>query len=148
MSQQLVERAQQQAVTAGEATEAVKAKGQEVREQATGRVRSEVQDRTSAAAEQVQSFAQTMRRTASELRAQGQEGQSAILDQVAIRGEELAGYLADAEPEQLLNDAREYGRRAFQVVRRQPWLIAPVGLGVGLVASRLVGGGGDASQQS
>lgn len=129
----------QQPMTAGDAKEAVKEKGQEVRTQASDRMRQEVDQRSSKAAEQVQSFAQTMRRTASELRAQGQEGQSGMLDQVAIRAEQAAGYLTGADADQLLGQAQSSGRRALDFARQQPVLVAVGGLGIGLVASRMLG---------
>lgn len=137
---QLAERAQEQPVTAEEAKEKVKEKGQELKTQTTGRVRQEVEDRTSAASEQVQSLAQTLRRTASELRAQGQEGQGALLDQLAIRAEQLGGYLTQADADRLAEDAKQYASRGVEFARQQKWLIAPVGLGLGLFAARTLGG--------
>jgi hypothetical protein len=88
----------QQPMTADDAKEAVKDKSQEVRTQASDRLRQEVESRSSRAAEQMQSFAQTMRRTASELRAQGQQGQGSLFDQAAMRAEQLAGYLTTPMP--------------------------------------------------
>jgi hypothetical protein len=132
----------QQPMTAEDAKEAVKEKGQEVRTQASDRLRQEVDQRSSQAGEQVQNFAQTMRRTASELRAQGQQGQSGILDQVAVRAEQLAGYLTRADADQLLDQAQSSGRRAVQFARQQPLFTTVGGLALGLVASRVVGGGG------
>ena len=134
--------APEQPVSPEEAKEKVKEKGLEVREQATSRAREQVQQRASTAGEQLQSFSQSVRRTAAELRAQGQEGQGAVLDQIGMRSEQLAGYLSNADPDQLLNDARQYGSRAVQFVKQQPWLIAPVGIGAGFLVSRLRSGGG------
>lgn len=132
----------QQPVTTEDAKEAVKEKGQELRTQASDRARQEVEQRSTQAGEQVQTFAQTLRRTASELRTQGQEGQGNVLDQVAIRAEQAAGYLTQAEADRMLGDAKTYGQRALNFVRQQKWLVAPVGLGVGIVAARRFGGGG------
>lgn len=129
----------QQPVTPADAKEAAKEKGQEVRTQTSDRVRQEVDQRSSQAAEQVQSFAQTMRRTASELRAQGQQGQSGTLDQVAMRAEQLGGYLTQADAEQLLEQVQNSGRRVLEFARQQPLIVAVGGLGIGIVASRLLG---------
>jgi hypothetical protein len=131
----------QQPVTAEDAKEAVKEKGQEVRTQTSGRLRQEVDQRSTQAGEQVQTFAQTMRRTASELRAQGQQGQGGLLDQVAMRAEQLGGYLTQADADQLLEQARTAGTRALDFARQQPLLVALGGLGVGILASRARGGG-------
>ena len=136
----------EQPISPAEAKEKVKEKGLELREQATSRAREQVQERASSAGQQLQSFSQTVRRTGAELRSQGQEGQGAVLDQIAMRTEQLAGYLSSADPDQLANDARQYGSRAIQFAKEQPWLIAPVGVGVGILVARLRGGGG--SQES
>ena len=123
-------------MTAEDAKEAVKEKGQAVRTQASDRLREEVDQRSTQAGEQVQSFAQTMRRTASELRAQGQQGQSGLLDQVAMRAEQLGGYLTQTDPDQLLEQAKSSGARALAFARQQPLLVVIGGLGVGILASR------------
>ena len=138
---ELVEQSREQPISPEQAKEKVKEKGQELRGQATSRLREQVQDKASSAGEQMQSFSQTMRRTSAELRSQGQDGQGAVLDQVAIRTEQVAGYLTSVDPDQLLGDARQYASRGLQFVRQQPWLIAPVGVGLGLIAARLRGGG-------
>ena len=134
---------QDQPVTVEEAKEKAKEKGQELRTQASERAREEVQSRASSAGEQLQSLSQTLRRTASELRTQGQEGQATVIDQIAIRAEKVAGYLSQSEPDQLVEDARQYGRRGFELAKGQPWLIAPLGIGVGLLAARMLAGRGD-----
>ena len=134
--------AAQEALTAEEAKEAVKEKGQELKTQATGRMRQEVDQRSTQAGEQAQTLSQTLRRTAAELRTQGQEGQAGVLDQVAVRAEQAAGYLTQADADRLLGDAQSYGQRAAGFVRQQQWLIAPVGLALGIFAARRFGGGG------
>jgi hypothetical protein len=136
----------QEPVTAEDAKEAVKEKGQEVRTQTSNRLRQEVEQRATEAGEQVQTFAQTMRRTASELRAQGRQGQSGLFDQVAMRAEQFGGYLTQADADQLFEQAKSTGSRALDVARQQPLLVAVGGLGLGLVASRLVGGGAQGPQ--
>jgi vacuolar-type H+-ATPase subunit H len=133
----------QQPVTAEDAKEAAKEKGQEVRTQASERLRQEVDQRSSQAGEQVQSFAQTMRRTAAELRAQGQQGQGGVFDQVAMRAEQLGGYLTEADADQLLDQLKSSGRSALDFARQQPALVGIGGLGIGIVASRLLRRGGE-----
>ena len=135
---------EQQPVSPDAAKEAVKEKGQELRTQATSRLREEVDTRSQQAAEQVQTLAQTIRRTGSELRAQGQEGQGNVLDQVAIRAEQLGGYLTSANADTLLDDARQYGSRVKDFVMQQQLLVASGGLTIGVLASRLLKGGGGA----
>ena len=132
--------ASEKPLTAQDAKEAAKEKSQELRTQAAERMRQEANQRSRQAAEQVQTFAQTMRRNASELRAQGQQGQSAVLDQVAIRAEQLAGYLTQADPDQLLGTVQGYGSRVVSFVRQKPWVVAVGGLGLGALASRRLSG--------
>lgn len=138
----------QQPMTAEEAKEAAKEKGQEVRTQASDRLRQEVDQRSTQAGEQVQTFAQTMRRTASELRAQGQQGQSGLLDQVATRAEQLGGYLTQADADQLLEQVKTSGTRALDFVRQQPLVVAVGGLGLGVLASRVLRGSGQRGSES
>jgi hypothetical protein len=137
----------QQPMTAEDAKEAAKEKGQEVRTQASDRLRQEVDQRSTQAGEQVQTFAQTMRRTASELRAQGQQGQSGLLDQVATRAEQLGGYLTQADPDQLLEQVKTSGTRALDFVRQQPLVVAVGGLGVGILGSRLLRRSGQSASE-
>ena len=137
--------ASEKPVTAQDAKEAAKEKGQQLRTQAAERMRQEASQRSRQAAEQVQTFAQTMRRNASELRAQGQQGQSAVLDQLAIRAEQVAGYLTQADPDQLLGAVQDYGRRAVSFVRQKPWVAAVGGLGLGALVSRQLSGSSNGS---
>ena len=138
MSELQTQLAEQQPVTTEAAKEAAKEKGQQLRTQATGRLREEVESRTTQAAEQVQSFSQTIRRTGSELRAQGQSGQGNVLDQVAIRAEQLGGYLTQADGDRLLSDARQYGTRIKNFITEQPLLVASGGLALGILGSRVL----------
>ena len=133
---QMTEQAPQQPISADEAKEKAKEKGQQLKSQVTERARQEAETRSSQAAQQVQSFAQTLRRSGSELRVQGQEGQATVLDQVAIRAEQLGGYLTEADPDRLLEDAKQYGSRAKDFARQQPWLVTGGGLILGIVLSR------------
>lgn len=133
---QRMEQTPQQPISAEEAKEKAKEKGQELKTQATERARQEVDSRSAQAAQQVQSFAQTLRRSSAELRAQGQEGQATSLDQVALRAEQLGGYLTQADPDNLLDDAKQYGSRAKEFARQQPWLVTGGGLILGVVISR------------
>ena len=131
------EQQQQQPMSPQEAKEKIKEKGQEVKSQAGERVREQLQTRAQSAGEQAQSLSQSVRRVGSELRTQGQQSQATVLDQVAVRSEQLAGYLTQAEPDQLLSDARRLGSRATDFARQQPLFVAGIGLAVGLIGSRL-----------
>ena len=132
---ELAERSSAQPVSPAEAKEKVKEKGQELREQTSMRLREQVEARASQASEQTQAFALSMRQAASQLRTQGQEQQGALLDQLALRAEQASEYLANTDPDELLQNAREYGRRGAETIKGKPWLVAPVGIAVGLVSA-------------
>jgi hypothetical protein len=135
---ELAERISAQAVSPEEAKEKVKEKGAELREQASDRLRQEVQTRAEQAGEQAQKLSQSMRLAASELERQGQQGQGAVLEQVALRAEQVSNYLVSADPDALLEDARQYGRRGVELMKTKPWLVAPLGVAVGVVSARVL----------
>ena len=139
MSQAIVPTSEQQPVSPQELKEKAQEKGQEVKGQAGQRVREQVDERSRQAAEQVRTLAQTLRRNASELRTQGQQSQAAAIDQLAIRAEQLAGYLSDADPDKLLDDAKSLGSKVKELAKKQPLVIAAFGLLAGAAGSRLIG---------
>src|SRR5204862_7151985 len=81
-----------------------------------------------------QSAAQTLRDTASQLRAEG-DPQKARFAQVAEQGadrlERVGVYLTTADADELLG-------RVESMARRQPWLVAGAGLLLGIAAGRLM----------
>lgn len=144
----ITEQARQEPVSPEEVKQKAQEKGQELKSQAGERVREQVDTRAKQAGEQAQSLSQTLRRTSSELRTQGQQSQATVIDQVAIRAEQLAGYLTQADADTLLNDVKSYGSRLKDFARQQPLVVAGAGLALGLVGSRVVkSGGGSQSEQ-
>jgi len=99
--------------------------------QARGRLRDQVDQRSTQAGDQVQSAAQDVRKVAEQLRGQGKDTPARVAEQVADRAESFGSYLRDADGERLLGDAEA-------VARRQPWLVAAGGLALGFVASRFL----------
>ena len=99
--------------------------------QARGRLRDQVDQRSTQAGDQVQSAAQDVRKVAEQLRGQGKETPARVAEQVADRAEAFGSYLRDADGERLLGDAET-------LARRQPWLVAASGLALGFVASRFL----------
>ena len=99
--------------------------------QARGRLRDQVDRRSTQAGGQVQSAAQDVRKVAEQLRGQGKETPARVAEQVADRAEAFGSYLRDADGERLLGDAET-------VARRQPWLVAAAGLALGFAASRFL----------
>jgi hypothetical protein len=99
--------------------------------QVRGRLRDQVDQRSTQAGHQVQSAAQDVRRVAEQLRGQGKDTPARVAKQVADRAESFGSYLRDADGERLLGDAEA-------VARRQPWLVAAGGLALGFAASRFL----------
>jgi hypothetical protein len=99
--------------------------------QARGRLRDQVDQRSTQAGDQVQSAAQDVRSVAEQLRNQGKETPARVAEQVADRAESFGTYLRDADGERLLGDVEGFARR-------QPWLVAAGGLALGIVASRFL----------
>jgi hypothetical protein len=99
--------------------------------QARGRLRGQVDQRSTQAGDQVQSAAQDVRKVAEQLRGQGKETPARVAEQVADRAESFSSYLRDADGERLLGDVEAFARR-------QPWLVAAGGLALGFAASRFL----------
>jgi hypothetical protein len=99
--------------------------------QARGRLRDQVDQRSTQAGDQVHSAAQDVRGVADQLRGQGKDAPARVAEQVADRAESFGAYLRDADGERLLRDVED-------VARRQPWLVAAGGLALGFAASRFL----------
>ncbi len=122
----------------GQAQEKVQQVADEARERAVqikeeGRnvLRGQVEERSSQAGQQVHSTAQDLRTIADQLRQQGQETPAKIAEQVAERGERVAGYLRTSDADRLLSDVEE-------VARRNPWAVIAGGVFLGFAASRFL----------
>ena len=82
-------------------------------------------------------MAQALRRTVDQLRSQGEGQQVAgMTEGAAERIERLGGYLERTSGEEFLRDAEDFARR-------RPWMVAGIGLVVGLVSSMLGVAGGE-----
>jgi len=77
-------------------------------------------------------MAQALRRSGEQLREQGEGEQVAgVTDGAADRIERLGGYLERTSGEEFLRDAEA-------LARQRPWMVAGLGLMVGLAASRFL----------
>ncbi len=125
------EKAQQVREKAQPALGQARQKTEELRGQAGSRLREQVDTRSTQAGDQVQSVAEAVRTTSEQLRGQGQERPATVADQAAEGVERLGGYLRESDADRILGDVEEFARR-------QPWLIAILGAGVGFVAARFL----------
>jgi hypothetical protein len=95
------------------------------------RLRGEVDARSTAAGEQVGLVSQAMRDMSGRLRSQGNDLPARLADEVADRAERLGGYLRESDGQRILGDVEDFGRR-------QPWVIAAVGIVLGTAAARFL----------
>ena len=136
---QMAQQTQPTPMSATDVQEKAREKGAELRQQASERLRMEVEAKKAAAGQQLQSLAETVRTSAAQAQSRGQQGQSSVLEQVAVRVEQISEYLNGADPDQLREDATTYGSRALGFAKQRPWVLAPLGIAVGFAASRLRG---------
>jgi hypothetical protein len=112
---------------AGQAQE----KAQAVAGQVQNRLREELAARSSDMARQINEQASDLRWVGKSLREQGNEAAARAADRLAAYGEKVGGYLREKDPDGLLHDAENLGRR-------QPAALAAGGMLVGFAASRFL----------
>ena len=114
-----------------EAAEQARQTAVDAKEQGKSILRTQIEDRSSQAGQQLHSAVQDLRSVSEQLRSQGKEQPAKIADQVAQRGEQVAQYLRTTDGDRLLRDVESFARR-------QPWAVIAGGLTLGLVASRFL----------
>ena len=114
------------------AASAVQEKAGELKEQGRSKVGEQLDERTTQVGGQARQMAQALRQSGGQMRDQGANRQVAgIAEGAADRIDRLGGYLEQTSGDALLRDAEEFARR-------RPWLVAGVGLAVGVVVSRFL----------
>jgi hypothetical protein len=126
---------------AQEATSQVKDKAQEATGEARGRLRDQIDERSTQAGKQVSAGADDARDIAQQLRERGKEQPAKLAEQAADRVERLGGYLESADGDRILRDVEDFGRR-------QPMAILLGGLAAGFAASRFLKASSERRQQS
>ena len=111
--------------TAGQAQEQVQAAAA----QARARVREQLDQRSAQLAEKARQQASDLRSVSEALRDQGKDRPAQAVDRLAGYAERAGSYLRDADPDSMLSDAEDFGRR-------KPGAVAAGALALGLVASR------------
>ena len=112
---------------AGQAQE----KAQQAAGQAKGRLREQVDQRSTQAGGRVAAAAQDARSVGEELRRQGKEQPARLADQAAERAERFGSYLKESDADRILRDVEDFGRK-------QPWVIVAGGLALGFLGSRFL----------
>jgi hypothetical protein len=106
-------------------------KAKEVAGQAKGRLKEQVDQRSTDAGRQITTTASDVRSVAEELRTQGKDTPARYADQAADRVERAGQWLENADGDQILRDVEDFARR-------NPWAVAAGGLVLGLAASRFL----------
>lgn len=106
-------------------------KASELREQGSARLRDQFDERSTKAGSQVRSLAAALRRTGNDLSNEGNSNASQLTTQAADRIERVGSYLEQKSGDELMRDVE-------RVVRRRPWMLAGLGMFVGVAAARFV----------
>jgi hypothetical protein len=106
-------------------------KAKEVAGQAKGRLKEQVDQRSTDAGRQITTTASDVRSVAEELRTQGKDTPARYADQAADRVERAGQWLENADGDQILRDVEDFARR-------NPWAVALGGLALGFAASRVL----------
>ena len=112
-----------------QATEVISARTSDAVEQGRGAVQHQVGQRSAQLGEQIGAASHTIRQVAEQARIDGNDQQARLADEAAKRAERVSNYLGEVDPERLMADAEDFARR-------QPWLVAGVGLIAGFVLAR------------
>jgi hypothetical protein len=117
--------------TGDSTAEQAKQRAQEATEQARGRMRDEVDRRSTEAGEQATSVADAMRQASRQLREQGKDQAAKPMEQAAQRVDRAGRWLRDSDGDRILRDVEDFGRR-------NPLAVAAGGLAIGFALSRLL----------
>jgi len=112
-----------------QATEVISARTSDAVEQGRGAVQRQVGQRSAQLGDQIGAASHTIRHVAEQARIDGNDQQARLADEAAKRAERVSNYLSDVDPERLMADAEGFARR-------QPWLVAGVGLIAGFALAR------------
>ena len=105
-------------------------KASELREQGSAQLRDQLDQRSRQAGAQTRSFAETLRRTGSDLQRDGNSG-GRLAVEAADRIERLGGYLEQRSGDELMRDIETFARR-------RPWMLAGLGMLAGIAGARFM----------
>jgi ElaB/YqjD/DUF883 family membrane-anchored ribosome-binding protein len=106
-------------------------KASELRQQGSARLREQFDQRSNEAGSQVRSLAEALRRSGDDLQNQGNTSGGRLAGQAADRVEQLGSYLEQKNGDELMRDVETFARR-------RPWILAGVGILVGVAAARFM----------
>jgi ElaB/YqjD/DUF883 family membrane-anchored ribosome-binding protein len=124
-------RTDQAADIAQQAAEQVKDSAQQAAQQTRGRVRDEVDRRSTDAGQQASTVADAFRQSAQQLRQDGKDGVAKPIEQVAERIQSTGSWLERSSGDEILGDVEDFARR-------KPLAVLAGGAVVGFALSRLL----------
>jgi hypothetical protein len=117
--------------TTEQVKEQVTQKAEVAQETARGRLRDQVDQRSTQAGERLSGTAADVRSVAEELRRQGKDTPARMVEQAAGQADRAADYLKTASGDRILRDVED-------LARSKPWVVAAGGLALGFAASRFL----------
>ena len=114
-----------------EKAEVAQEKAGQAAQQARGRLRDQVDQRSTEAGERLAGTAADARSVAEELRRQGKDAPARLVEQAAGQADRAAAYLKTASGDRILRDVEDFARS-------KPWAVAAGGLALGFAASRFL----------
>jgi hypothetical protein len=120
-----------ESTTTDQVKEQVTQKAEVAQETARGRLRDQVDQRSTQAGERLAGTAADVRSVAEELRRQGKDTPARMVEQAAGQADRAADYLKTASGDRILRDVED-------LARSKPWAVAAGGLALGFAASRFL----------
>jgi hypothetical protein len=120
-----------ESTTTEQVKEQVTQKAEVAQETARGRLRDQVDQRSTQAGERLAGTAADVRSVAEELRRQGKDTPARMVEQAAGQADRAADYLKTASGDRILRDVED-------LARSKPWAVAAGGLALGFAASRFL----------
>lgn len=109
----------------------VQEKAQDLKSEASDKLRTQLDSRSTAAGDQFDSLASALRRAATDLETDGKGTPANVARQAAGQIERLGSYLREGNADAFLNDVEQFARR-------RPWAAGGIGAVVGLATSRFL----------
>lgn len=116
-------------------------KAQELRSQAGSKLRTELDNRSTQAGEQVSSTGEALRRVSQELRSEQNERPAQLVEQAANVADRLGRYLSRSDADQILRDLQGFAQR-------RPRVVVIAGAAAGFLVSRFVKASGEQTNGS
>ena len=116
---------------AQDAASAAQEKASELRDQGSERLREQFDQRSANAGAQARSLAEALRRSGNELSTEGNDGAAKLTGQAAQGIERVGIYLEQKHGDEVMRDIETFARR-------QPWLLAGLGMLAGATVARFL----------